>query len=118
MAASSFVHSGEIHRPDGSVAAFVFALLLHVLLVVLLVLGVRWQTPAKPAAIEVMQATVVQDDSAKRQIEQLKHENEKLQALEAEKAKQAQLDKQALEAKEANQKELEKQKSQEPYIVY
>lgn len=113
MAASSFVHSGEIHRPDGGVAAFVFALLLHVLLVVLLVLGVRWQSPDKPAAIKVMQATVVQDDSAKKQIEQLKRENEKLQALEAEKAKQAQLDKQALEAKQAIQKDLEKQKSLE-----
>ncbi len=113
MAASSFVHSGEIHRPDGSVEAFVFALLLHMLLVILLVIGVRLHTPAKPVAIKVMQATVVQDDAAKKQIDQFKRENEKLQALEAEKAKQAQQDKQALEAKEAIQKDVEKQKSLE-----
>ncbi len=108
MAASSFVHSGEIHRPDGSVEAFLFALLLHMLLVILLLIGVRLHTPAKPVAIKVMQATVVQDDLAKKQIDQLKRENEKLQALEAEKAKQAQLDKQAREAKEAIQKDVEK----------
>jgi colicin import membrane protein len=105
VATSSFVHSGEIHRPDGSVKAFLFALLLHVLLVVLLVAGVRWQMPAKPAAIKVMQATVVQDDAAKRQIDQLKRDNEKLLAIEMQKAKQV------LEAGQARQKELEKQKS-------
>ncbi len=107
------MHSGEIHRPDGSVEAFVFALLLHVLLVVVLVLGVRWQSPAKPEPVKVMQATVMQDDAAKKQIEQLKRDNEKLQAQELEKARQALLDKQARDAQQAAQQELEKQKSLE-----
>jgi colicin import membrane protein len=107
------VHSGEIHRPDGSVEAFVFALLLHVLLVVLLVLGVRWQSPPRPEPVKVMQATVMQDDAAKKQIEQLKRENAKLQALELEKARQALLDKQTLQAQQAAKKQQEKQKSLE-----
>ena len=107
------MHSGEIHRPDGSVEAFVFALLLHVLLVVLLVLGVRWQSPPRPEPVKVMQATVMQDDAAKKQIEQLKRENAKLQALEREKARQALLDKQTLQAQQAAKKQQEKQKSLE-----
>lgn len=123
MAASSFVHSGEIRRPDGNVEAFVFALLLHVLLVLVLVIGIRWHSTAKPTNVNVIQATVVQDDAAKRQVEQLKRENEKLQALEdlknkqvlekqAQEDKQAQLEKQALADKQA-QKKQEKLKSLE-----
>lgn len=124
MAASSFVYSGEIRRPDGSVEAFVFALLLHVLLVVLLVLGIRWHSTAKSTDVNVIQATVVQDDAAKKQIEQLKRENQKSQALEelknkqalekqAQEDKQAQLEKQAQADKQALQKAQEKQKSLE-----
>lgn len=99
------MHSGEIHRPDGSAKAFLFALLLHVLLVVLLVAGVRWRMPDKPAEVSVIQATVVQDDATKQKIDQLKRDNEKLLASEMQKEKQA------LEAAQAKQKELEKQKS-------
>lgn len=104
--------------------AFVFALLLHVLLLVVLVIGIRWHSTAKPTNVNVIQATVVQDDAAKKQVEQLKRENEKLQALEDLKNKQAlekqaledqqaQLEKQALADKQALQKEQEKQKSLE-----
>lgn len=101
------MRSGEIQRPDGIVAAFIVALVLHIVLVVLLVMGVRWQTPVKPASVNVMQATVVQDDAARKQVDQLKRESEKLQALEAEKTRQA------LEALQAMQKEREQQKQLE-----
>ena len=100
------MHSGEIHRPDGSAKAFIVALLLHALLVVLLVTGVRSQMPDKPAEVSVIQATVVQDDAVKQQIEQLKRDNEKLLASEMRKEKQA------LETAQAKQKEQEKQEKQ------
>ena len=104
--------------------AFGFALLLHVLLAVMLVVGIRWHSTAKLTNVNVIQATVVQDDAAKKQIEQLKRENDKLQALEdlknkqalekqAQADKQAQLEKQALADKQALQKEQEKQKNLE-----
>ncbi len=81
--------NGAIRKPSGSTKAFVYALLVHALLVGLMLLGVRWQT--RPAAVDtkIVQATVVQDPEIKKEIERLKQENERTVALEAQRAKQA-----------------------------
>lgn len=95
--------NGGIRRPNGGVSAFVYALLVHVLVIAVLVVSVRWHTQPKRVYPKVMQATVVQDAGAKKQIEQLRQQSDKLQALEAEKEKQAQREKLADQEKREKQ---------------
>ena len=99
--------NGAIRRPGGSTKAFVYALLVHGLLVALLIFGVRWQT--RPAAVDpkIVQATVVQDPEIKKEVERLKQENERTAALEAQRAKEA-----LQEAQRQRQAEVDKKKQQ------
>lgn len=104
--------NGAIRRPSGSIKAFVYALMVHGLLVALLIFGVHWQT--RPAAVDtkIVQATVVQDPEIKKEVERLKQENEKTQALEAQRAKEALQEGQRQRQAEADKKKqqvLEKQ---------
>ncbi len=104
--------NGAIRRPSGSTKAFVYALLVHALLVGLMILGVRWQTPPAAVDTKIVQATVVQDPEIKKEVERLKQENERTVALEAQRAKEAlqaaQRQRQA-EADKKKQQVLEKQ---------
>ena len=81
--------NGAIRRPSNGAQAFVYALLVHALLVGLLIFGVRWQT--RPAAVDtkIVQATVVADPEIKKAAEHLKQQNERALALEAERAQEA-----------------------------
>ena len=102
--------NGAIRRPSGSTKAFVYALLVHALLVALMILGVRWQT--RPAAVDtkIMQATVVQDPEIKKEVDRLKQQNEKTLALEAQRAREAlQETQRQAEVDKKKQRVLEKQ---------
>lgn len=78
-------HAGVRTLPGGR-KAFAYALLVHVALVALIVVGVRWQ--ARPvAAPPVIQAQAVSDTEAKKELERLKRQ-ERERDLEARKQRE------------------------------
>lgn len=81
----------------GGFQPFVYALLVHVLVVAVLFANFRWSSPPKPVP-EVIQAVVIDDDKAIQQAA----EQDKRAAAEAEKKRKAEQDKRA--AAEAEKK--------------
>lgn len=71
---------GRTFKTPGSRRAWIYAVLLHVVLLVLLVVSFRWTKTtffAPPAGQPIVQATVVTDAATRKEVERLKQEQER-----------------------------------------
>jgi colicin import membrane protein len=106
----------DVRRPGGGLRFFIYALLVHGVIVALLVVNINWRSTPKRDATRIVQATVVADDSVKKEIERLKKERARIEAQAAEKARQDEqrrLQQAADDAAKKQRAELDKQKALE-----
>ena len=66
------MQSGQERRLPGGRKAFVYAVLVHLALLVLVVVGVRWQARPAVAPAKVVQAQAVNDAEMQKEIERRK----------------------------------------------
>lgn len=105
-------------RAAGDRRAIVYAVLVHVLLVAVMVIGIRWQ--ARPQApVRPVQATAVTDPETRREVERRKREERereeqsRRQAEEKRKQEQAKLAEQKRKEQEQRKAEVEKKRKAE-----
>jgi colicin import membrane protein len=74
-------------RSVGGVRAIFLAIAVHIVIIALLVVGVRWQWPKTGTDDQVVKATVVDDPQVQQEVQRLKQEEQRRRA-EAEREKQ------------------------------
>lgn len=99
------MQSGNARSLPGGRKAVVYAVLVHLTLVALVVIGFRWQTKPAAAPAKVVQAQAVNDAETKKEIERRKkQEREREQQEQAKITEQKRKDEDKRKAAEAEQK--------------
>jgi colicin import membrane protein len=90
--------SGNVRKLPGGRKAIVYAVLVHLILLALLVIGIRWQAKPAVAPAKVIQAQAVNDAETQKEIERRKQqERERAQQEAKKKREQQDRERQALE---------------------
>ena len=111
------MRSGNAHRVPGGRKALVYAVLVHLALIALVVVGFRWQAKPPAAPAKVVQAQAVNDAETQKEIERRKKlEREREQQETKKKREQEERERKAVEDKrreEQNKVAEQKRKAEE-----
>jgi colicin import membrane protein len=110
------MQSGNARRLPGGRKAVVYAVLVHLTLIALVVIGFRWQAKPAVAPAKVVQAQAVNDAETKKEIERRKkqeREREQQERAADEKRRQEQAKITEQRAKDENKRKAEEKKKKE-----